>query len=312
VLEFGFERSGRSALRLFFLAGVFLAASALVRPVTLVAPLPLLAVFLFRMRGRDRWTGYASLLLGFLLFLLPWTARNFAVTGRVIAVHAQGWTAAFASTSEIIDRDPDLYEWHLIASRHYGPLYKKVTGESEIMMGTYARHVIALEDEARAAAFENLRTRPRIYATNFLSAARSLVSEVNAILLTTFVRVQTREPFDLRWIYAGQLSNLVRGPEARAFQILHDLLLVAGLFGLAAGLMRSDGFLAAPLALFAAIALAHALSYLDFYYYAVKIPFLIAFAFCGIDRLPSSPRFASILALSGLSLTLTWTMGFFS
>ena len=312
VLELAFERRDRSALPAFFLSGLLLTAGVLVRPVTLLVPLPLLWAFLLRRSGRERFIGYATLLMGFLLALLPWTARNLALSGRVIPVHAQGWTAMFASTSDIQSRNPDLYQWNLVAMGRYMPLYRKITGENEIMMTTYARNVVGLEDAARAAALENLGEQPLVYATNFLTAALSLPSRVNAVLLTAFVRIQTREPFDLRWIYAGQPSNLARGPEALAFQRLHDLLLLAALLGLCVGLRRGDVFLAVPVALFGAIVLAHALSYLDFYYYAVKMPFLIAFGFYGIDLLPRAPRYAMIACLLGFSLALTWSMRFFS
>ena len=60
--------------------------------------------------------------------------------------------------------------------------------------------------------------------------------------------------------------------------------------------------------MWAAIVATHALSYLDFFYYSVKMPFLIAFAFYGLDALPRAPRAALIVALSGLSLGLSWSM----
>ena len=151
--------------------------------------------------------------------------------------------------------------------------------------------------------------RPHIYALNLFTAATSLVTRINAVILTAFVKVQTRAPFDPRWIAGGSGINLVRGPEAHAFQALHDALLIVGLVGLVLGVRRKDPFLAAPLTLFGAIVLAHALSYLDFYYYAVKIPFLVAFGFYGLDLLPKPVRFALAASVLAYSLGLTWAMG---
>lgn len=312
VLEVAFGGHGREALVVFFLAGLLLAAGALVRPVSLLAPLLLLPVFLVRKRGSDRLTSYMSLLLGFALLLLPWTARNFAVTGRLIPVHAQGWSAMFVSTAEVMVRNPDVYQWNIVAWHHYQPLYYRVTGEFEITTETYARQVLKLEDAAREAALQNLMTRPHIYAVNFVTASTSLVTRINAVLLTAFLKVQTHTPFDPHWIAGGVRGNLIRGPEAWAFQALHDALLFAGMFGLATGLLRRDLYLTVPVALFVAILLAHALSYLDFYYYVVKVPFLVAFAFYGVDALPRALRFAATLSLLGYSLALTWVMGFLS
>jgi len=312
VLEVAFGRQGREALYAFFLAGLLLAAGALVRPVGLLVPLLLLPVFLARQHRRERLTSYSSLLLGFAVLLLPWTARNFAITGRLIPVHAQGWSAMFASTSEVMVRNPDVYQWNIVARHHYLPLYRRVTGETEITTETYARQVLKLEDAAREAALQNLMARPHIFAVNFVTAGTSLVTRINAILLTAFVKVQTHEPFHPRWIAGGVRGNLVRGAEARAFQSLHDALLIAGLFGLAAGLLRRDPYLAVPLAVFGAIVLTHALSYLDFYYYVVKVPFLVAFAFYAVDALPRPLRIAATVSLLGYSLGLTWAMGFLS
>ena len=312
VLEVAFERRGRDALTAFFLSGILLAAGVLVRPVTLVAPLLLSGVFLLRRHGRERISTYAMLLLGFAMTLMPWTVRNFALTGRVVPVNAQGWTAMFVSTTEVLTRDPDLYQWNLVARRSYLPLYRSVTGEDEVTLSTYSRNVVRLEDAAREAALRNLRTRPLVYLTNVFTTAVSLPSRINAVLLTAFVRIQAGEPFKLGWIFAGWASNLARGPEAQAFQRLHDMLLLAGLAGLVAGFWRRDTFLAVPVALYGAIVLAHALSYLDFYYYAVKIPFLVGFGFYGVELLPRAPRYALVASLLGFSLGLTWSMRFLS
>ena len=84
------------------------------------------------------------------------------------------------------------------------------------------------------------------------------------------------------------------------------------MLGLGAGVWRRDEFLAVPVALAAGLVFAHALTYLDFFYYSVKIPFLVAFAFYGVDLLPRVLRLAVTLALVGLSLALTWAMGFLS
>ena len=309
ILEVAFERPVAGARPIFFLAGLLLAAGVLVRPVTLIAPALLAAVFLLRLKGGEARAGYLALVLGFALLLAPWTARNFAVTGRLIPVHAQGWSAAFASTSAVMVRNPDVYEWNVVARHHYLPLYRRVTGESVINTETYARNVLKLEDAARAASLENVIARPHIYALNLFTAATSLVTRINAVILTAFVKVQTRAPFDPRWIAGGSGINLVRGPEAHAFQALHDALLIVGLVGLVLGVRRKDPCLAAPLTLFGAIVLAHALSYLDFYYYAVKIPFLVAFGFYGLDLLPKPVRFALAASVLAYSLGLTWAMG---
>lgn len=312
VLEVALESEGRNGPATSFFAGLVLGAWVLTRPTALLVPLSVLPLFIAGKRGRSGLRSYAALILGFLILLLPWTARNFAVTGRLLPVHAQGWTAMFASTCEPLLRNPDVYEWNSVGLRDYLPLYTRVTGEKEIAISTYSRQVIRLEDAAREAAISNLKEKPHVYAVNFVTAVAGLTTRVNAVLLTLFTKMQTGSEFDVRWIAGGHRRNMMRGPEAHAFQLLHDLLLIAALFGLVRGGLRRDAFLAVPVVLFGTILLAHALSYLDFYYYAVKIPFLVAFAFYGIELLPGAFRVGLTVAFSGFSLALTWAMGFFA
>ncbi|MEO8359971.1 MAG: hypothetical protein ABI672_08075 [Vicinamibacteria bacterium] len=302
----------RVALAAFFGAGCVLAAGALIRPVAMLAPFFLVAVFWARKNGSARWKAYATFLAGFAVVLLPWTARNFVVTGRVLPVHAQGWTATFVSSATAMVRNPDVYEWNAVARRYYLPLYKRVTGEETIETGTYARNVIALEDAARAATFVNLRAKPHIYLLNVFTGAKALCTQINAGILTIYTKAQTRTPFRPEWIAAGSRDNILRGPEGDSFRFLHDLLGLTGVFGVCLALKRRDPFLAVPVAIALTIVATHALSYLDYYYYAVKMPFLVLFGFYGVDMLPRAPRLALIVSLLGLSATLSWLMGFFS
>ena len=308
LLDGAFSRPAEVARRRFLGAGIALGLLTLIRPVTLLAPATLLPLFLLGGRGRRSKTNYLLLTAGMAIALLPWTLRNFAITGRLIPVNVQGWTAVFGSTSEVARRDPDRYEWGLLTLRHYLPLFKSVTGESDYRFDAYVTHILPLEDEAKRRALQNIAEKPGIYLSNVLNAARSLTTDVNAVLLTAFTRVQSGEGFDRRWIFLGVRKAMNRGPEAHAFQLLHDLLLGAAAISLGVGLVRRDLFMAPALGIWGAILATHALSYLDFYYYAAKIPFLVAFAFYGIDALPRAPRYGVIGGLLALSLGLSWSM----
>ena len=99
-----------------------------------------------------------------------------------------------------------------------------------------------------------------------------------------------------------------RGAEADVFQGLHNLLLGASLLGVGIAVRRKDFFLAPALALWGAIVAVYSLTYLDFFYYAVKMPFLVAFAFYGLDALPRPFRYGLIGGVAVLSLALSWSM----
>jgi hypothetical protein len=292
----------------FLAVGLLLGITTLVRPVTLLVPFALLPVFFWRDRSRRSALRYLTIMAGMALSIAPWTIRNFALTGRLIPINVQGWTAVFGSTAEVMAHDPDRYDWSRIASLHYMPIYREVTGERTYTFDAYASHVLALEDACRAAALHNLAAKPTVYVTNLVRQATGINRDVNALLLTLFTRLQTGEAFNGRWIYALDGMALSRGPEASVFQGLHDVLLSGALFGLGIALYRRDFFLAPAVALWAAIAAAHTLSYLDFYYYAVKLPFLAAFAFYGLDALPRAPRYGLLIGVSALSLALSWSM----
>ena len=310
-LDAAFKKRDVDALGRFFLGGLFLGIATLVRPVTLLAPLALLPVFLSFQSTRRERSRYLVFVLGMILSIAPWTARNFALTGRVIPINVQGWNALFASTSEVAKHNPDRYEWGLLTLRHYMPIYRSITGENEYTLETYQRNILRLEDAARDASLTNIAARPGTYLTNVRNAAVGLHTNINAVFLTAFTRMQTGEPFIRPWILIGVAKAMSRGPEANIFQFLHDLLLFAALGGLLLAAWRRDFFLLPALALWAAVVAVYALTYLDFFYYSVKIPFLVAFAFYGLDALPRAPRYGVTFGLSFLSLAISWSMRLF-
>lgn len=303
-----FKASDERAVRLFFAGGVLLGIATLVRPVTLLAPFFLLPLFIGRKALRTDRLRYLALVVGMTLAIAPWTARNMALTGRLIPINVQAWNQLFASTSEVARHNPDRYEWALLTLRHFMPIYRRVTGDVDYSLQTYRKHILALEDAARTASIQNIISRPHVYLANVRRTALFLNKDVNAVILTIFTRIQTGEAFDRQWIFLGVRKAMKRGVEADVFQALHDLLLCAAAFGLGLAAWRRDFFLAPALAVWVGIVAVFALSYLDFFYYSVKVPFLIAFAFYGLDALPRALRLGLVLGVSALSLGLSWSM----
>jgi len=85
-------------------AGLTLAVGAYIRPsfMLLIAPVAALAVLTGRggWRSRTRWLGPVIMSAVFVAALLPWTARNLALTDRVIPLSAASGISLYASAAQ--------------------------------------------------------------------------------------------------------------------------------------------------------------------------------------------------------------------
>ena len=83
--------------RFMLLTGALVGLLTLVRPVTLVLPAFAFVALLVRARGswRPALRATALLTLGMAAVILPWTARNYAVSGRFVPVNLQAGVVAW-------------------------------------------------------------------------------------------------------------------------------------------------------------------------------------------------------------------------
>jgi 4-amino-4-deoxy-L-arabinose transferase-like glycosyltransferase len=71
----------------YFFSGLILGFNALVKPNGLIVPVILFTILLFQFRFQKAFIRNASLItLGFLISVLPWTARNYMVMNRLVLV----------------------------------------------------------------------------------------------------------------------------------------------------------------------------------------------------------------------------------
>jgi len=215
----------------------------------------------------------------------PWTARNFGLTGRLIPVNVQGWAAVWGSTVVPLRLDPNEYQWHAVAVAHFRPIYLRVTGEEYDYLG-YLKHNVALEAAFKEEALRNLRRQPQVYLWNVARGFLSLGLQINTSMVSVFQRIQrTGETVKQPWFWEHAEAERRETRASRATGVLAALLTLLAGIGIARGVARRDPFLVVPGLVYLCVALAHALTFFDFNYYYLKLPFLIVFAALGMDAL---------------------------
>lgn len=269
-------------------AGALWGLVALVRPVTLPMPLFVLAMLLARgLRGRRAAPAVLAFSLAMVAVIAPWTARNYKLTGRLIPINVQGWAAVWGSTVMPFTADPDEYHWIRVALDHYYPLHTRVTGEEKYTYLGYVKHNMEIEAELKKEAFANLRRQPQIYLWNVARAFLSMNLQMNTSIVSVFQRTQqTRKSVDPWTSFAsGAQAERPETLTSRATGALIALLTVLAGVGIVRGLMRRDAFLAVPGLVYLCLTLAHTVTYFDYNYYYLKLPFLVVFAMLGAESL---------------------------
>ena len=282
-------------------AGALWGLAALVRPVTLPLPLFVLVMVLARgLRGRRAAAAVLAFSLAMAAVIAPWTVRNFRLTGRLIPVNVQGWAAVWGSTVVPMRMDPNEYQWHAVAMAGFQPIYVRVTGEPYDYLG-YLKHNVALEAAFKEEALRNLRRQPQVYLRNVARGFLSLGLQLNTSLVSVFQRIQrTGERVLQPWFWQGADDERRPTGASRATDVAFGLLTALAGTGIVAGVYRRDLFLVVPVLVYLCVALAHALTYFDFNYYYLKLPFLIVFATLGADALGRWGRraFAGLVVLA--------------
>ena len=246
------EPGGAGAL---FGSGVIWGAATLVKSVTLVAPAFILlwAAIHYGVRNAARTTAFFT--AGLLLVVAPYTARNYAVSGRFIPVNSQAAFALWATSLERIPSGKDYLDWVSLWPASAMKTFTEVTGAREYSLVVFEDHLFDLTDRFAAMADENVRRDPTVYAYN---ASHNGVRFV--------VDPPTSFFFDL---YAWPRDARARRGVAELSVALMTLIAAAAVV---IGSVRRDPRWTLVLALFAMMAATHALTYLEARYLYVKLP----------------------------------------
>jgi hypothetical protein len=309
---------------LFLVSGVLWGGATLLRPVTLLLPpFALTALALYSPSRRRALRGFFALVLGMSLVILPWTFRNYRLSGRLVPVNAQAWKAIWAGTVKPVAIDTDHFRYKLLRDEAI-VLESQVAGEAHRVgwepLGV--RENLALEDRFREAALKNLRHHPRVYLGNAWRSFWTFTTDFNTVLVGLFDYVQGRpnEEIEQKWFAPktpqpfqppfprgsspGAVLGLLALPSGR-IELFFDGLSILALLGLITAPFARARFLIVPGLVLLCLAAAHSVTWMDLMYYYVKVPFVVIFGISFVSLLKGSPS----AAVSALGSVLEWTIG---
>ena len=292
----------------FVAAGAIWGAATLVRPVTLILPFFVAAglLLLEGLRPRRVLRATAAFVLGMALIVSPFTIRNRALTGRWVAVNAEGWMALWGSTARVLGIHPNHYNWGELYVDDFLPIFRRVTGEPTYSRHAFIDHTLALDDAFREAALANIRERPGIYATNGLRSFAAFNLGFNSVLVRVFQHLQRTPAWPSQdWFSVGRSQDFLPRPAGTGVDVFVGLLTLLAGAGLVVGALRRDPGLVAAAAVYACLCAAHSLVYMDLMYYYAKVPFLLVFGAWALARLPKREGAWAATGLASLSLLLT-------
>jgi hypothetical protein len=242
------------------LSGVSWGIVTLIRPVSLILPAFVLLLARARRGGAWRPAAVFTLLfvLGMALPILPYAVRNHGITGRLVLVNVQGGFALWATTAGRPQEGQEFLSWPQLWDERGLRIYRQVTGEAEYHLDTFSTRVVELEDAFKRQALRNLKRQPSVYLRNVTDNLRSFCTGAMARWPESFA--------DLNYRPAARARSLVG-----AYSL--GLLLLA-LPGAALGLRRRDAAAWTVVLVFAALATAHAITFLNDRYTYVKLPLL--------------------------------------
>lgn len=281
-------------------AGVLWGLSNLVRPVTQLLPVFLLAGLLLvaRRRLRDSLRACAMLTLGLVLSLVPWTLRNYRLTGRIVPVADNPWSAVWAQSARVLVPDATRYVWFDLYTHDLMPLFTRVTGAPAWDYTLQTRLNSEIEAEFKRVALRQLAERPGVFVENVARTFWSYNVDVSSVLLTAYQRTapaagRTTVQPSQSWFLRGDPAGLVPSPLARAFTAFHAVLSLLALAGLVLGVRARDPMVAVVASVYFCVGVTHALLALHILHYYVKLPLLLAAAGFALDRLGAvRPRLA--------------------
>ena len=246
-------------------AGILWGIATLVRPVSLI--LPPFAFLLARLRRGGTWRSAVLFTLlfavGMAVPILPYSVRNYNVTGRLVLVNVQAGFQLWGATEDRPQSADDSLSW-LVLWRQYGiTIYRRVTGDAEYDLAVFSAHVVELEAAFRRQALSNLRRRPSVYLRNVVDNLGRFCGDPMASWPTTFASQNSLPRPRTRWLVSAYSLGL----------------LLLALPGLARGLWRRDASAWTVFLVFCSSATAHVLGFLYERYTYVNLPLLtMAFA----------------------------------
>ena len=274
--------------------GLVWGAATLVKPVTLIAPLFIFVWHSCHYGRRSAARATACFTAGLLLVVAPYTARNYAVTGRFIPVNAQASYALWATSLQRIPPDDNYLHWVNTWFASAMPTYTEVTGRTDYSAAVFEDHVLELGDRFRVMAAQNFKRDPAVYAYNALH--NSVLFIVDPPTSYWF------ESYAFAWPAGARAATIVAGLSIGVMTVISVMAIVIGC-------VHRDRRWTLLLALFAMMWASHALTFLEARYLYVKLPtitvgFVLAVMVASSDMGPRWKRGAARLAIGAAMLTV--------
>jgi hypothetical protein len=272
----------RSPVRSAGMAGLLWGLTALVKPVALIIPFFVAPVLLLRLPLRSATKASALLVIGMMLVIGPYVARNYLVTGEVF-VTAQGGITIWGSTVERMGPDQPFLVWQPIWWKSGMPIFSRVTGSPEFSAAIQNAYVLPLNAEFTRQAMENIVSEPQIYFYNVL---RNFAS------------------FNLDTM--GFWNKFLISHNKRLVEVLSDLWVVSLMLLAAAGVIwgcgRNDDRAMIVAAVYLWIVVAHSISFSTELYTISKLPpIVLGFALL-LMRLKNTPRYPALARITACSM----------
>ena len=300
-------------------AGILWGICTLVKAQTLILPAFIFILFLQKFKAHWAKTLKATVIfsIGISITILPYTIRNFYLTGRVIPINAQTGAILWAATSQQEIPDSNYYNWWDLWYADGLEIYRAVTKSSKFQYPTYIENNLALEDAFMEQAHKNFNEAPEIYFRNFFRNFISFNLDINSVFIKIFQAIQkpNHNIYIKKWLKLGDPQNFYPSTAEKAFKYLIYILTSFGFLGICLALKKKEANFLLPSIIYFIFCIAHSITYLDLMYYYIKIPFLFIFSAYFINSLRSySLRlpFKNIrisLAMIFSVIIIIWIMG---
>jgi hypothetical protein len=264
-----FPSSGPTAMA----AGILWGLTSLAKPVTLVIPFFVAPLMLCWLPRSQAIRSIGLILVGMILAVGPYIARNYLVTGQPIITAQSGFAFWGTSIEKIGPSEPFLI-WQPIWWKYGMPTFSKITGSAEYSGPLLNAHALQLNAAFSKEALQNILAAPGIYLHNVMHNFISF-------------NMDTMEFWNKFFVVHNK--GLVQAL-SRSWIVSLMLLAAAGAIW---GCAKREEDAMTVIAIYLAMVVAHSISFATELYTIAKLPLIILGFALLVRRLEHVPRCAT-------------------
>jgi Dolichyl-phosphate-mannose-protein mannosyltransferase len=277
----GLDKKTLGYLWLIF-SGFCFGLATLVRPITLILPVFVFLGLLISEKKKIVPAAIKTLVFTFCMIVViaPYSWRNYQLSNTFIPVNAQSGIALWSGTVKSLPIEPNHYRFWNLWYTDGVPIGQRVVGnkEHDIEIWSWARNNLELEKEFKKEAFSNLKKQPFTYVYNVTMNFISINLCVNSVFLKIFDYIQlSGNIFNKNFLASGNDQTFHKDWQANLFTCFVIILTICAGVGFYMGIKNRDFSILPVLAIYLCVTIAHSITYMDFMYYYVKMPFLFIF-----------------------------------